>query len=82
MYSNIEIHHTENLKKNLFINDDNILLGGYTIKDIVKMLKNNLSSNNISIKLSEKYKTNIEQDNIQKIIDNVLTYLSKNAVAH
>ena len=54
MYSNIEIHHTENPKKYLFINDDNILLGGYTIKDIVKMLKNNLSSNNISIKLSEK----------------------------
>lgn len=70
MYSKIEIHNTENPKKYLFIKDDNILFGGFIIKDIIEMLKNNLSSNEITKNLSEKYKTNIEQDNIQKIIDN------------
>lgn len=77
MYTEIEIHSTYNPKKFLFVKDDNILFGGFIIKDIIEMLKDDLTTSEITSRLSEKYKTNIDDNYVLNIIDTDIKKLLK-----
>lgn len=69
MYSKIEIHETDFPKKYLFINEDNLIFGGFMIKEIVELLKKGLSVSEITIKLEEKYQTEIDKEVVENIIN-------------
>ncbi|WP_281228186.1 M50 family metallopeptidase [Flavobacterium aquiphilum] len=69
MYSEIQIIPTDEENKYLFIKDNNLIYGGFIVKDIVELLKDHISNKNISIILSEKYNTTIEIETINNLID-------------
>lgn len=69
MYSKIQIIPTDEYDKYLIINDNNLIYGGFIVKDIVELLKNQISAEKISIILSKKYNTAIEKETILNVID-------------
>jgi putative peptide zinc metalloprotease protein len=69
MYSKIQILTTDFESKYLFINDNNLIYGGFMIKDIVELLKQNNSPEKITQILSKKYDTDIDIDVVLDIIN-------------
>jgi putative peptide zinc metalloprotease protein len=69
MYSKIEIHETDFPNKYLFINNDNLIFGGFMIKEIVELLKKGLTISEITDTIAEKYQTEIDRDVVEKIIN-------------
>lgn len=78
MYKEIEIHNTDEKDKFLFIKNNNLIYGGFVIRDIILLLKQDNSKLEICSMLSEKYQRNINLEIINDIIDNKLQKLFLN----
>lgn len=69
MHTQIEIHKTDFPNKYLFISDNSIFFGGFIIKDIIYLLKENINTEEITKILSDKYETEIDKKEVEKIIN-------------
>lgn len=68
MYKNIEIFETDFKDKYLIINNEKSIYGGFIIKEIVELLKQDKDYKKITSELSLKYKNNFEDEVINNII--------------
>lgn len=75
MYKEIQVISTEEDGKYLFIKDNNLIYGGFIVKDIVELLKEKLSNENIAQILSQKYNSDISTITINEIVNNQLDKL-------
>lgn len=78
MYREIQIHTTDEKDKFLFIKDNNLIYGGFIIRDIILLLKQGNSKYDISQILSKRYNTTINQETITNIVDHRLEELFLN----
>ena len=75
MYKEIQVISTEEEGKYLFIKDNNLIYGGFIVRDIVELLKEKLSNEKIAKILTQKYNSNIDKLTVNEIVNNQLDKL-------
>lgn len=78
MYNKIQIISTDEKGKYLFINDNNLIYGGFIVKDIVELLQEKILPEKIASILSQKYHTEIKTETVNEITNNQLNRLLYN----